>query len=156
MLTSPQELPLSSYIEQVREEIRSLLRSRGMRSTAARLAVLMTLHEKKGPMTHEQIMAALPAGSFDKASVWRLLSNLADSGLLRRMDLGDRIWRYELLDSCRTIADDHTHFLCESCGDVQCLPPLEIRARNGALPAALMNADFQVRVMGRCASCTSG
>ena len=104
-------------------------------------------------MTHEQIMKALPDGVYDKASVWRLLSDLAECGLLRRMDLGDRVWRYELLDACRSITDDHPHFLCEGCGEVSCLPPLEVRAKDGVLPVALHGAEFRVRVMGRCASC---
>ncbi|MDG1480657.1 MAG: transcriptional repressor [Myxococcota bacterium] len=126
-----------------------------MRSTAARIAVLVALHEQKGPMTHEQVMATLPAGAFDKASVWRILSDLTDCSMLRRMDLGDRIWRYELQDACRTVTDDHPHFLCEACGNVSCLPPLEVRARNGTLPAVLLNAEFHVRVMGRCATCAA-
>ena len=130
-----------------------MLRERGMRATAARIAVLVTLHEQKRPMTHEQIMSILPSGAYDKASVWRILSDLAECGLLRRMDLGDRIWRYELQDACRTVTDDHPHFLCESCGDVRCLPPLEVRAKNGTLPDVLLNAEFHVRVMGRCAQC---
>ncbi len=127
-----------------------------MRATAGRIAVLVTLHEQQGPMTHEQVMAVLPSGVYDKASVWRILSDLADCGILRRMDLGDRIWRYELRDACRTVTDDHPHFLCEVCGDVSCLPPLEVRAKDGALPAVLLNAEFHVRVMGRCAGCMVG
>jgi hypothetical protein len=47
-------------------------------------------------MTHEQVMTDQPSGAHDRASVWRILSDLADTGLLRRMDLGDRIWRYDL------------------------------------------------------------
>ena len=43
--------------------------------------------------------------------------------------------------------------LCEDCGEVSCLPPLEIRARDGALPDALLGAEFRVRVMGTCAAC---
>lgn len=107
-------------------------------------------------MTHEQIMGVLPEGVYDKASVWRLLSDLADRGLLRRMDLGDRVWRYELLDACRSTPNDHPHFLCEACGEVSCLPPLELRAEDGALPAVLQGAEFRVRVMGRCAGCIRG
>ena len=104
-------------------------------------------------MTHEQIMASLPAGAFDKASVWRILSDLADHRILRRMDLGDRVWRYELLDACRTVTDDHPHFLCEACGDVSCLPALEVRAINGTIPDILLNANFHVRVTGTCGAC---
>lgn len=152
----PLEAPLATHIEEVRSEIRSLLRERGLRATAARIAVLVTLHEKKSPMTHEQVMGSLPTGGYDRASVWRILSDLADCGLLRRMDLGDRSWRYELQDACRTISNDHSHFLCESCGDVSCLPPLEVRAKNGTIPDVLLNAEFSVRVMGRCGVCLAG
>jgi Fe2+ or Zn2+ uptake regulation protein len=70
------------------------------------------------------------------------------------MDLGDRVWRYELLDACRPIDDDHAHFLCESCGVVHCLPPLELRARDGQLPAVLRGADIRLRVTGVCVECT--
>ncbi len=126
-----------------------------MRATAARIAVLVTLHEQAGPMSHEQVMEVLSEGHYDKASVWRILADLADCGVLSRMDLGDRIWRYELLDACRAITDDHPHFLCEGCGGVSCLPPLEVRARDGALPAALQGANFRVCVMGHCATCAS-
>ena len=118
--------------------------------------MLVALHEQRAPMTHEQVMATLPSGAYDKASVWRILSDLADAGILRRMDLGDRIWRYELLDACRTVTDDHPHFLCEDCGEVSCLPPLEVRAKDGVLPEILRKADFRVRVTGKCASCVSG
>ena len=117
--------------------------------------MLVVLHEAATPLTHEQVMAGLRDGVYDKASIWRILADLADAGILRRMDLGDRTWRYELLDSCRTITDDHPHFLCESCGDVSCLPALEVRAKHGALPSVLQGAEFRVRVMGRCASCAS-
>ena len=106
-------------------------------------------------MTHEQVMELLPAGGYDKASIWRVLSDLASRNILRRMDLGDRVWRYELHDACRAVTDDHPHFLCEGCGAVACLPPLQVRAKNGPLPDVLLGADFRVRVTGRCAECTS-
>ena len=105
-------------------------------------------------MTHEQIMEVLPEGVHDRASIWRILSDLADCGLLQRMDLGDRVWRYELHDACRPVAADHPHFLCERCGKVQCLPPLHLRAEDGSLPMALQGAAFHVRVTGQCATCS--
>lgn len=144
---------MAHSLDHVRDEIRTLLRARGMRATASRLAVLVALHEEAGPMTHEQIMETLPTGAYDKATVWRILSDLADEGVLRRMDLGDRVWRYELLDACRSVADDHAHFLCEACGTVSCLPPLEIRAQQGKLPPVLKGADIRVKVTGTCADC---
>lgn len=143
------------HLEQVRSEMRDALRCRSLRATAPRLAVLVVLHEQGAPMTHEQIMEVLPTGQYDKASVWRLLSDLADAGVLRRMDLGDRVWRYELLDDCRPVDADHAHFLCETCGEVSCLPPLVLQTTDGPLPAVLQGADFRVRVTGTCAVCVA-
>lgn len=143
-----------AHVHEVRSEVRSLLKERGLRATGARITVLEVLHEQRGPMTHEQVMDVLPTGVHDKASIWRILADLAEAGVLSRMDLGDRVWRYELLDACRTVSDDHAHFLCESCGEVSCLPPIEIRSLDGALPQALRGADFRVRVTGTCAECT--
>jgi Fur family transcriptional regulator, ferric uptake regulator len=140
-------------MENVRTEVRALLRGKKMRATAIRIAVLVTLHESQIPMTHEQVIELLPSGAFDKASVWRVLSDLAETGILRRMDLGDRIWRYELYDACRAITNDHPHFLCETCGVVRCLPPLDVRARDGAIPEVLLHAEFSIRVTGQCAQC---
>lgn len=142
-----------AHVHEVRDEVRTLLKQHGLRATAPRIAVLVVLHEHGRPMTHEQVMEALPQGVHDKASIWRILADLAEIDVLSRMDLGDRVWRYELRDACRAVTDDHAHFLCEDCGEVSCLPPIEIRALDGALPPALRGAAFRVRVAGTCASC---
>jgi Fur family ferric uptake transcriptional regulator len=147
--------PMSNNVEKVQSEVRALLKNQGMRATAQRLAVLLILHEQEAPMTHEEVMGLLSAGLYDKASVWRVLSDLAGVGIVRRMDLGDRVWRYELQDACRTVTDDHAHFLCETCREVTCLPSLEVRAKDGKLPAALLDADFQIRISGTCGSCAA-
>jgi Fur family ferric uptake transcriptional regulator len=144
---------MDGHLEDVRKEMRALLKSQGLRATGARLAVMVALHERGAPMTHEEVMGALGAGAFDRATVWRILSDMSDSGFFRRMDLGDRVWRYELIDNCRSVEDDHAHFLCETCGTVSCLPPLEIRAKDGSLPAALHGAAVRLRVIGTCGDC---
>lgn len=139
----------------VNDEVREILRDHGLRATSPRVSVLVALHDAGAPRTHEQVMSDLPQGTFDKASIWRILADLADAGVLRRMDLGDRVWRYELLDACRAVTDDHPHFLCDDCGDVSCLPPLQLRTVDGTMPDALLGADIRVRVSGRCADCTA-
>lgn len=145
---------MSNKLEKVQSEVRALLKNQGLRATAQRIAVLVILHEQEAPMTHEEVMGLLSVGLYDKASVWRVLSDLAGVGILRRMDLGDRVWRYELQDACRTISDDHPHFLCETCSEVTCLPPLEVRSKDGGIPQALLNANFHIRISGKCGKCS--
>jgi len=100
-------------------------------------------------------MERLGTAKIDRATVYRILADLADATILRRMDLGDKVWRYELIDSSRKIADDHAHFLCVHCNRVTCLPQLELRpVAGGALPPELRGADIQLKVTGRCAQCT--
>lgn len=139
----------------VDKELRDLLHAQNMRATAVRLAVLTSLHQTQGPMTHEQIMTSLASREYDRSSVWRLLSDLSDKGILRRMDLGDRVWRYELVDACRPIDAAHTHFMCGECGDVSCLPPLELATRGGQLPDVLNQAEYTIRIEGTCGDCLS-
>lgn len=143
-------------IDKVRDEVRSLIRAKGLRATRTRTDVLVVLHEAASPMTHEQVIATMGPDAYDKASIWRVLSDLAEAEILNRMDLGDRIWRYEMLDACRAVTDDHAHFLCEDCGTVSCLPTLTLRTPDGRIPEALRQADFRVRVSGRCAECVAG
>jgi Fur family ferric uptake transcriptional regulator len=119
------------------------------------LAALQVLHDRATPLTQEQVLSGLPVGVFDPASLWRALAELAEKGVLRRMDLGDRVWRYELVDACRSISPDHAHFLCDDCGVVRCLPPVQLVASQGALPAVLQGAQLKLRVSGRCAQCVA-
>ena len=133
-----------------------MLRSRGMRVTTVRMAVLNALCQQEGPRTHEQIMTDLAGQAYDKASVWRVLSDLAGKGFVRRMDLGDRIWRYELLHGLDAIEPSHAHFLCIACGHVACLPPIEIRTKTGEFPEVLQQALFSTRFEGTCGQCRAG
>lgn len=135
-------------------ELRERLKKLGLRATSTRLAVLHTLHDAAGPLTHEQVMDSPTTRSLDRATVYRILADLSEAGILRRMDLGDHVWRFEFLDGCRSISDDHAHFLCEACQQVTCLPPLEVRAVSGALPQVLRGAEIRLEVRGRCAECT--
>jgi len=137
------------------DELRGRLRELGLRATRPRLAVLAELHEQAGPVSHPELMDLLGEASFDRATVYRILADLSEVELLRRMDLGDKVWRYELIDHCRTIADDHAHFLCVACNRVTCLPELELRpVGGGPLPEELRGADIHLKVTGRCGACS--
>ena len=149
--------PMAHSSQKPTTDARTLLKKQGLRATAQRLAVLATLRDKRSPMSHDEVMVGLNSknGRFDRASVWRVLTDLSGVGIVRRMDLGDRVWRYELHDGCHAVADEHPHFLCESCNEVTCLPPLELRSVDGTLPQKLQEATFRIRISGTCAKCSA-
>jgi Fur family transcriptional regulator, ferric uptake regulator len=109
------------------DEVRHLIRDRGLRCTPARLAILRHLFGADGPMTHAQVADDLAPQGFDRATIYRNLVELADVGLLHRLELGDHVWRFELRQPEQGEAD-HTHFLCVDCGDVSCVPDLSLKA----------------------------
>ncbi len=121
--------------------IRERLRAAGLRATAARVDVLEAMLSATTALTHPELAARLP--QHDRATVYRNLVTLAEAGLLRRFDAGDHAWRFE------PVRDrDHAHFVCGDCGDVSCLPELELQ-----LPAALRQRTHEVQLVGRCDAC---
>ena len=138
----------------IRSQMKVRLRAKGLRATRPRLAVLAQLHRLGRPLSNPELMASLGTSAFDRASVYRILSDLAEAGLLRRMDLGDKVWRYELLSLTEEASHDHAHFLCVACNRVTCLPEIELRpVSGGALPPELTGAVLHLRVTGRCGEC---
>jgi Fur family ferric uptake transcriptional regulator len=136
-------------------EVRELVRAAGLRSTMPRVAVMQQLLEATTPLTHAEIVESLSEEGFDRATVYRNLTDLTEAGLLSRTDLGDHVWRFELRrDDARGGAAAHPHFVCTDCGTVECLPGGAVRITPTALmPRAIRGADVEVQLKGRCDSC---
>jgi len=117
------------------------------------LAVLEVLHEEHRPMSHSELVEALSQHTWDRSTLYRNLMDLAEAGLLRRSELGDRTWRFEV--SCDHGHADHTaHFLCTGCGAIACLPELVVTPRDGqSMPRALTRGAIEVQIHGRCDAC---
>jgi len=131
------------------EALRQKVREAGLRVTPARVAVLRALSGASGPTSHPELANALHDEGWDRVTLYRNLVDLTEAGLLRRVDLGDHVWRFELLSAPTGVGHEasHPHFLCTSCGDVTCLPDLTIA---GALPSA---RPVTIQLRGECVRC---
>lgn len=133
-------------------QTRKILSDRGLRTTAARLAVVHWLQKASSPATHADIAADLVPLGFDKATVLRNLTDLVEAGLVTRKELGDHVWRFELRDESHPAGCEHAHFICVDCGSVTCLHSLE-------LPSAAMKSIQQagrvteILIRGHCHLC---
>lgn len=140
------------------DRARARLRSAGLRATAPRLAVLEVLEAAQRPLQHAEVMAALEAkGAQDRATVYRILHDLSEVGLLRRLTLGDQPWRFELAPAAVEGHgnDPHPHFVCTDCGGVQCLDAVEVTLKSsGAVPRSVSRAAVAIQLSGRCDDCT--
>ena len=122
------------------EACRARIRAAGLRCTAARLAVLEHLEAARGPRTHADVSAALASRGFDRATIYRNLTELTEAQLLDRVELGDHVWRFEIRRHAHAGAkEDHPHFLCTTCGEVSCLDDVNVAIT--PKPGAAAKAD---------------
>ena len=158
------------------EAVQARIRGAGLRCTAARIAVLQYLISATGPLTHAEVSEAVgPAKGFDRATIYRNLTELTEAGLVSRVELGDHVWRFELKRAGRTHAkgEDHPHFLCTSCGEVSCLDDVNVsitpkpgrdrpgakakpgrgKAAGGAAPSRAIRSVREVLLKGQCGKC---
>jgi Fur family transcriptional regulator, ferric uptake regulator len=108
--------------------LKSLIRGAGLRCTTARLAVLEHMLTATGPQTHAEVSATLDHRGFDRATIYRNLTELTEAKLVTRVDLGDHVWRFEAKrhGGGDGHGGDHPHFVCTSCGEVSCLEDVNV------------------------------
>jgi len=154
------------------EAVKDRIRAVGLRCTAARLAVMQHLDVAVGPRTHAEVSAALAHRGFDRATIYRNLTELTEAKLVTRVELGDHVWRFEIKRPGHRGGggEDHPHFVCTTCGEVSCLDDVRIaitpapRTRrpvgrgNKTKPGqadgtAAIHSVTEVLLKGRCGDC---
>ncbi len=136
-------------------EARDLLRARGMRATAPRVAVLVELSKAARPLSYAEMLARLGECEWDPTTVYRNLIKLRDAGVATALGRVDGIDRYELIGDGPDGGSTHAHFLCNACGTLSCLPAEVTASLNveGRWAKALDGATVQFR--GTCPDCES-
>ncbi|MDB5391031.1 MAG: fur1 [Planctomycetaceae bacterium] len=140
-------------------QLRDRLRSAGMRVTAPRVAVLRYLLTINRPITHKQLADQLEQEiQIDRATVFRNLVSLAKVGILKRVELGDHVWRFELVTTTESAdthhKSSHPHLLCVQCGSVLCLPPVGTEFRTFVRKvASLIGEVHEIVLKGSCREC---
>ena len=134
------------------EELRAVVRERGLRATPARLAVLELLLDTTGPLSHGDAIERLAAGPWDPATIYRNLCDLVEAGLVRRTDVGDHVWRFEAVKDAHD-RTGHPHFVCTECGTIACLPAIELVVPRAKTPRAVRQRQIEVQLRGVCDTC---
>jgi Fur family ferric uptake transcriptional regulator len=94
------------------------LAAAGYRRGGARRAILELLDEQRCALSAVEIEQELLMRSrgVSRASVYRVMEELEEIGLIQRVELGRGVVRYEAL---RGGAGHHHHLVCESCGELE-------------------------------------
>jgi Fur family transcriptional regulator, ferric uptake regulator len=133
-------------------EARQRLRGAGLRSTTSRVAVLQHVAGAGKPVTHADVADVLVPQGYDKSTLYRCLVELADAGLLSRLDAGDHAWRFELRGESHE-SGEHPHFVCVDCGKVTCLPDIEVKISSPKGKSSSPGDVTEVFLKGHCKEC---
>src|SRR5476649_1833071 len=130
----------------------TILRSHGLRVTAARLAVLSSLDELPPHVTVEQVeeRARDRIGALSTQAVYDIMRALHGAGLVRRIEPAGSAALFET-----RVGDNHHHLVCRDCGrtvDVDCAvgePP----CLSPSAAAGFEIDEAEVIFWGRCPDC---
>lgn len=143
-----------AHVHDHSERARELLRERGLRVTAPRLALLKVLLDNHRPTSAQELIDAVAgAGDIDDVTVYRTVNVLVEHGIAQTVGTSERGRKFEV-HACEGCRVDHPHLECRGCGALRCL-------EEGVLPSMVVPtelAGFQVEearlyLYGRCASC---
>jgi Fe2+/Zn2+ uptake regulation proteins len=129
-----------------------LLRSRGLRVTRPRLAVLEVLDEG-GHFDVDQIAQRVRArlDSVSTQAIYDVLNALARVGLARRIEPAGSPALYE-----RRTGDNHHHVVCRGCGavaDIDCVVGGAPCLDPSTPPPGFVIDEAEVTFWGLCAAC---
>ncbi|MHB9144656.1 MAG: Fur family transcriptional regulator [Symbiobacteriia bacterium] len=135
-------------------DIRALFASRGLRTTAQRLAVYEYLQEHPTHPTAATIYDGLSRRypMMSRATVYNTVDVLAQVGLVQRLDFGTGTHRYD------GNPDFHVHLVCSGCGNIQDVEggrALDAAAGKLAASAGFTVQDRRYELIGLCHRCVA-
>lgn len=87
----------------------------GIRETPIRKAILSIFESSKTPLSAQDIESHKNLATLhpDTVTIYRTLETFCDAGIIRRIELQEGKFRYELE------REHHHHIVCVSCGKIQ-------------------------------------
>ena len=142
-------MPLKKRTPSAADQILETLEERGYRSTAPRRTLAAIIGSQQRHFTAEALRRQLPP-AIGRATVYRTLKILVESGVLCRVMLEDGDLHYQL-----SHRGHHHHLLCVHCGASQDLTGCDIE---DVLTATSARHGFELsghwlEVYGRCRQC---
>jgi Fur family ferric uptake transcriptional regulator len=140
--------------EHLLENFKHLLKKNKLKFTIQREVILKTLYDSDEHLTpealHQLIQKKYPDLKAGIATVYRTLSLLEDSQVVRSLSFGAQGKKYEL-----GAKEHHDHLICTECGEITEFVDAEIEKRQHAITEALDFAmsDHSMQIYGICKKC---
>lgn len=139
--------------EQAFERFRGFLSDEGLRLTQEREEIARTVFEKGGHFEAEELLYEIRRDekSVSRATIYRTLELLVQSGELRTIDFGDGYSLYERAGD----RAPHGHLYCKQCGEVIEFSLEDIKGIEEELCAdhGFLPVEFSHQIHGYCQKC---
>lgn len=128
-----------------------VLSTAGLRRGGARTAVIDLLDRQRCALSAYDVEELL-GGKVARASVYRILEQLARHRLVTRIEVGQGVARYEAI---RPNGHHHHHLVCDSCGDVEPFEDVDLERSIAkvAKKVPFAVAEHEVVLHGACEDC---
>jgi Fur family ferric uptake transcriptional regulator len=138
------------------EEAERALTAAGYRRGGARRAILELLDEQSCALSAIEIQDALTGRNREvsRASIYRVMEELEEIGLVQRVEVGRGMVRYE---PARSGPGHHHHLVCDHCGRISPFTDagLERAIRRVSDTLPLRVSEHEVVIHGACETCAS-
>jgi Fur family ferric uptake transcriptional regulator len=145
---------LSDDARQWAEWAAGLLADTGHRRGGARAELLELMAAQRCALSAFEIEDRLAEGPrrVSRASIYRILEELEDVGVVQRVDVGNGITRYEPLGRPH---GHHHHLVCDRCGSLEPFTDegLERAVARAAERVPLEVSEHEIVLHGTCESC---
>ncbi len=132
----------------------SVLKNNRLSLTESRRRILeLFLQHDPHALRHSDIESALH--EIDRVTIYRTLQTFANKGIIHSIPGADGAARYGLCKGpCEQghHHDEHVHFKCRKCGQIQCLDEIVIPPIN--VPYGFRVESKEMVVAGVCADCS--
>ncbi|MGB0839621.1 MAG: Fur family transcriptional regulator [Chitinophagales bacterium] len=129
-----------------------ILKKNGLRQTNCRREVIKMFLLHDYAIAHLDLEQELE--QFDRVTLYRTLNTFLTKGIVHKVPDGTGVTRYALCkDSCTEHQhdDDHIHFKCVRCDNIQCIKSVTIPTVQLPTGFTFLSANFLIQ--GICQSC---
>lgn len=128
----------------------SIIKNYGLRLTSSRKKIIHILMESQTALSEVDLEKQLTS-ICDRTTIYRTLNTLLENGIVHKLVDTDGSNKYVLNKNNAQTNDDHIHFKCSECGNVECLE--NIPDQHLQLPEGYKKLYTNFVVVGVCDHC---
>lgn len=137
----------------MKEELRLLIKEKGMKATPARCAILNAFLEGGRPMNADAIALKTASDDINLVTIYRTISTFEKAGIVKKVDFRKGSEYYELAHG----SHHHHHLICKGCETVEsfdfCIAPEISKKILKSSKKFTSVSDHAFELFGYCKKC---